>query len=451
MSSNTTITSEQLRTVLIATELGGKPGDSGHFSYARLGSSSSSFGEMQFDVDANPAARIFLNANGFDADDINTLRKHQQLSTREQTALDTKLQAVPLAKMEQFTNQQLDVTIARVGDIIDNVRKENPAAADAIVKDEKLQLGIADYANQFSSRHDERLASFLAGNPQQGIQSSNPPVREDMQNFIGATAYGRDPANARGIRGRAEHFNEAMAELRLGPSITVDSHASEETGSILKLGSHGKSVGALQADLASLGYTDSKGRPLKSDNEFGHDTQAAVRAFQRDHGLKQNGVGPKTQHAIQTALAPEKHFDSGPLPASVMSPSIFPVGVDDPRKPRDPNHALFNKLHQRIPDASQERLLQFTAACHSNKITADSLSTIHLDETNMKIGFHGTNFLSTPATVDLSTPPPHPQQAIQQIQQHDQQQTQMLGQIHAQNAPVSQHASQVPTPGVPSH
>ena len=138
MSNSATITPEQLRTVLIATELGGKPGDSDHFSYAKLGSSSSSFGQMQFDVDANPAARTFLTDNGFDAGDITTLRKHGPLSDKDQASLDTKLQAVPKDKLDQFTSQQLDVTIGRVGDIIDNVRKQNPAAADAMVKDAKL-------------------------------------------------------------------------------------------------------------------------------------------------------------------------------------------------------------------------------------------------------------------------------------------------------------------------
>jgi peptidoglycan hydrolase-like protein with peptidoglycan-binding domain len=451
MSSSATITREELRTVLIATELGGKVGDSDHFSYAKLANSSSSFGQMQFDVDANPAARTFLKDNGFDAADISTLRNHEKLSGKNQVSLDTKLQAIPTAKIEEFTNQQLDVTIDRVGGIIDDVRKQSPAAADAIVKDSKLQLGIADYANQFSPRHDHQLAAFLAGKPELGIQAGYPPSRDDMQNFIGSTAYGRDPGNARGVEGRAEHFNQAMAELKLGPAVTThDHHVSSKPPSVLSLGSHGEAVGALQADLASLGYTDSKGRPLKPDNDFGHDTDAAVRAFQRDHGLEQNGVGPKTQHAIQTALAPLKQHDAGLLPAvSAMSSLPSAPGVDDPRNALNPNHGLYEKLQQRIPDASEERLLQFTAACHANKITGENLSTIHLDETNMKMNFHGSSFLSTPATVDLSTPPPQPQQAIQQIQQHDQQQAQMMGQIQAQNAQPNQQATQGPVPGSP--
>lgn len=149
-------------------------GDSDHFSYARLGRSSSSFGQLQFDADANPGARAFLMENSFDASDITALRRHEQLSHEDQISLDAKLQAVPSTNLEQFTNQQLGVTIGRVGDIIDGVRQQNTAAADAIVSDPKLQLGIADFANQFSSRHDDQLANFLAGTPQSGIQAGRP-------------------------------------------------------------------------------------------------------------------------------------------------------------------------------------------------------------------------------------------------------------------------------------
>ncbi len=123
--------------------------------------------------------------------------------------------------------------------------------------------------------------------------------------------------------------------------------------------------------------------------------------------------------------------------------------LDDPRSAFSPNNALYNELKTRIPDASENRLLQFTAACHANKITGENLTVIHLDETNMKIGFHGSSFLSIPATVDLNTPPPQPNQSIQQIQQHDQQQAQMMGQIQAQNTQINQQASQGPTPGSP--
>ncbi|HET6431824.1 hypothetical protein [Dyella sp.] len=103
---------------------------------------------------------------------------------------------------------------------------------------------------------------------------------------------------------------------------------------------------------------------------------------------------------------------------------------EDPRHPANPEHRLYNELHRRIPDASEGRLMQFTAACHVSRITADNLSTIHLDEARMTMGFRGSSITSTPAVVDLSRPPPEPQQSIQQIRQHDQPQMQMAGRMH---------------------
>ena len=50
MSDSATITRDQLLTVVTSTELGGRTGDSSHFSYAELASSTYSFGPMQFDV-----------------------------------------------------------------------------------------------------------------------------------------------------------------------------------------------------------------------------------------------------------------------------------------------------------------------------------------------------------------------------------------------------------------
>jgi peptidoglycan hydrolase-like protein with peptidoglycan-binding domain len=83
----------------------------------------------------------------------------------------------------------------------------------------------------------------------------------------------------------------------------------------LRQGAHGETVHALQADLASLGYTDNRGRTLQADGNFGRSTDAAVRAFQNDHGLLSDGIaGTNTLSAIHgqrqllnhiPALAPE--------------------------------------------------------------------------------------------------------------------------------------------------
>jgi hypothetical protein len=131
--------------------------------------------------------------------------------------------------------------------------------------------------------------------------------------------------------------------------------------------------------------------------------------------------------------------------------SSLPVGtpgLDDPRNALNPDHALYNALKARIPDASENRLVQFTAACHANKITTENLGEIHFDRVNGQMKFDGgANLLATSAIVDLKAPSPEPQQSIQQIQQFDQNQAQVQTQIQAQNAQINQQGPQGPMPG----
>lgn len=122
----------------------------------------------------------------------------------------------------------------------------------------------------------------------------------------------------------------------------------------------------------------------------------------------------------------------------------------DPRHPDSPNHALYNELHRRIPDASEKRLLQFTDACHSNKITVKNLGVIHLDEHAGRVMFTTSWPPQPPATVDIKTPSPEPQQSIRHIQQFDQQQIQQTGQRHAQNAQTNQQGQTQLAPQAPT-
>jgi len=115
-----------------------------------------------------------------------------------------------------------------------------------------------------------------------------------------------------------------------------------------------------------------------------------------------------------------------------------------------PDHAgypLYAALKQRVPQASDDRLMQFTAACHANRITADNLSTVHLDEANMRMLFAGSSLLATPASVDLKAPPPQACQSIEHMQQHDHQQAQTMDQVRAPQAPL--HQPQGPMLAVP--
>lgn len=69
---------------------------------------------------------------------------------------------------------------------------------------------------------------------------------------------------------------------------------------VLRQGERGAEVKAMQETLTKLGYRDAQGRELVPDGNFGARTEDALRAFQRDHGLKDDGIaGPKTLDALK--------------------------------------------------------------------------------------------------------------------------------------------------------
>lgn len=80
---------------------------------------------------------------------------------------------------------------------------------------------------------------------------------------------------------------------------TAPQRSHGESHGTLREHSHGAAVKTLQEDLARLGYTDAKDRPLKPDNDFGPSTKAALEKFQADRGLTPDGIaGSKTLEAL---------------------------------------------------------------------------------------------------------------------------------------------------------
>ena len=83
------------------------------------------------------------------------------------------------------------------------------------------------------------------------------------------------------------------------PQPAPASKPKPKTDHILRRGAKGEYVLELQKHLVALGYG-----PLVADGDFGKATEAAVKAFQQDHGLKADGwAGNRTQAAIGKALA----------------------------------------------------------------------------------------------------------------------------------------------------
>ncbi|MFC3651048.1 peptidoglycan-binding protein [Dyella humi] len=104
-----------------------------------------------------------------------------------------------------------------------------------------------------------------------------------------------------GEKGLAERKAAAIAwEAKLVSGYVPDA-PSVQSGreGALKQGALGEAVSALQAELTVLGYIDNRGQALQPDGHFGRNTEAAVRAFQSDHGLIVDGiVGKNTLEAL---------------------------------------------------------------------------------------------------------------------------------------------------------
>lgn len=95
-------------------------------------------------------------------------------------------------------------------------------------------------------------------------------------------------------------------------AATVKATPVDTARQTLRLGSYGKQVEELQRMLAQLGYDVGTYGPMKNgiDGDFGTVTEAAVKAFQRDHKdadgqpLEADGiVGPLTWAALDEAVA----------------------------------------------------------------------------------------------------------------------------------------------------
>lgn len=337
MATESTLTREQLGTLYLNTELGGNTRHLDHFSYAQKGASTYSFGLVQFDVGRNPQAQRFLRDNGFNADDIALLSQQGGLNSRQLGALDAKLQAIPQANIDQFTNAKLDSAIERVGDAITRVRATNPAAADAIAANPELQLAMADYDNQFGSMGPQ-FVSYLSGNEvtlQGGrIKAGDPPTRADLQTFVESTKYGIESPGA--VTSRDARFDTAMTQLGITPTAAPSHGAVSAPGAaaangVLINGARGDEVQAMQQKLADLGYTGRNGAPLVADGHFGPGTLQAVQQFQRDQQLTVDGkAGRGTLGALDAATQQLQQQADQAVPA--MQPSMATPGhADNPR------------------------------------------------------------------------------------------------------------------------
>jgi len=153
----------------------------------------------------------------------------------------------------------------------------------------------------------------------------------------------------------------------------------------------------------------------------------------------------RSRGAVPVGSAAQEPAHGRPDPAA---PTAAAHGPQDARNPLNRDHGLYSVLQRRIPDASEDRLVQFTAACHVKGITAENLGDIFLLEKTGAIHFHPSWPPGPAAHVDLKAPMPSPQQAAQQVQAFDQQQAIQQAQQARAHAQEQQFAPGLGGPGL---
>lgn len=154
-------------------------------------------------------------------------------------------------------------------------------------------VGIKVYARAPSAAPlDQREHTMRLNTARPSAPTPPPPAVLNTAASSRPAAATPSPTAQRSLQ--ADTFTPATAQR----STAVGSRVQAQQ--IVRRGDTGPAVSALQGDLAKLGYL----RQSEVDGDFGPRTEAAVKSFQKDKGLEQDGVvGPNTRGALDKALA----------------------------------------------------------------------------------------------------------------------------------------------------
>lgn len=130
---------------------------------------------------------------------------------------------------------------------------------------------------------------------------------------------------------------EVMERLARGEVALPASPGQRDAMSdgVLKLNERGPAVQQMQEQLKRLGIRDAQGNEINPDGHFGAHTKEAVQAFQREHGLKDDGIaGSKTLEALRNAQPNQQQGNrDGAQPPAQDRTQPTPQQADPARAP----------------------------------------------------------------------------------------------------------------------
>ncbi|MBB6451967.1 hypothetical protein HNQ94_000388 [Salirhabdus euzebyi] len=126
--------------------------------------------------------------------------------------------------------------------------------------------------------------------------------------------------------GQHLHFEWHEGRWNMGKTNAIDplkviGVEDKKEANVLRHGDKGKEVKSLQEKLVALGYKLPK---YGTDGHFGDETEAAVKAFQKDQSIKVDGiVGPVTQSKLDNAKKKKTLY----LPKTAQTWRVYALNV----------------------------------------------------------------------------------------------------------------------------
>jgi hypothetical protein len=313
---------------------------------------------------------------------------------------------------------------------------------------ENVQQSLQSEADQLQQRgleaRQQGMASAVAD--RQSGQRDAMVIRGITQTAEEITSRGAEAFGAAQhdvIRGAGHHANAALDSVAQG----IESTSRHAPAVFATLGA------ATAAELAVVGELTPLNIPrLGRAAEAGsHIRRDSSEAFERH--LMENTVTPSMEAHVQSGerlaerilqrIANERACHaSAPTRTdtriAIANEPAYPL--NDPRHPDNSENRLFHDLKGRLPEASDNRRLQFAAICHVHKINDRNLSKVFFDQQAGTVGFASGGLLPRVASVDVKEPSPLPAHSIRQIEQFDRLQARLSMQSPAQAAQIEPQA-----------